>query len=151
MSMSSFHVLEPEVAGELGDQAVCDYSVKPFKVVKLQFRFTVWLGDDLLTAHPCFIVTERLRKAMESFAGTGYSFETLDIEIPEDFYEISDVDALPPFHWLKLNGQAGIDDAGYSPKWKTLVVSDRLLRILQSCNIANCLIRKKPFVSDMKP
>ena len=54
--MTMFYVLEPEVAGDLGAGSILDYSTQPPTVLKLQYEFNVWLGDDLLTTPPCFLI-----------------------------------------------------------------------------------------------
>ncbi len=60
--MSTFYRIEPAVSGELGLASELDYSTPPpYAVTKLVYEFSVWLGDDLLTADLCYIVTERLR------------------------------------------------------------------------------------------
>jgi hypothetical protein len=144
--MNTFHVLEPEVAGDLGQASVLDYSTQPPTVLKLQYEFNVWLGDDLLTSHPCFIVTRRLRTALDKLAGTGYRFDDVEITTAEGFDEISPHTELPHFYWMKVHGVAGLDDAGLT-KDQRLVVSDRFLSVLRECVLEHCVVRRKPFRS----
>jgi hypothetical protein len=49
---------------------------------------------------------------------------------------------LPPFAWLKVDGQAGRDDFGIAPDYR-LVVSERVLDVLKPLGISNALI--EPF------
>ena len=43
--MSGFHVVEPEVAGALGDRTEMDSSIHPPIVKRLHYEFQGWLGD----------------------------------------------------------------------------------------------------------
>jgi hypothetical protein len=146
--MKMFHVLEPEVAGDLGQRSVLDYSTKPPTVLKLQYEFNVWLGDDLLTTHPCFIVTARLRAALDKLGGTGYFFDDVEISTAEGFEENYPHTELPRFYWMKIHGVPGVDDAGLTKDFR-LVVSDRLLEVLRGYKIDHCVVRRKPFSSSL--
>lgn len=77
--MSDFWSLEPEVAGELGDESVLDTTVHPPRVFKLQYRFIGWLGDDLLETFPCYIVTESLASALLSARLTGFELDEVEL------------------------------------------------------------------------
>ena len=145
MIHDQYFVLEPEVAGELGEGSVLDHSTRPVTVVKLEYHFMGWLGDDLLTTHPCFIVTHRLMEALQAFAGTGYSFDYLKVSKDEQFDEMHPGISLPQFAWMKTPGIAGADDVGLRPNGGSLVVSHRLLSLLRQFKIDNCLVRKKPY------
>lgn len=142
--METYHILEPEVGGAIGQTTVLDSSVDPPLVQSLEYAFETWLGDDILEAHPCFIVTLPLRSALESFAGSGYSFDTVTISKAEQFDDMNPNTHLPDFAWFKIHGKAGMDDCGLS-KDGSLVVSSRMLEVLRSFNIAHCLIRRRPY------
>jgi hypothetical protein len=148
--MNTYHVLEPEVAGEIGQSTVIDHLTTPPSVSRLEYHFTTWLGDELLEAYPCFIISQRLQSALQSFAGTGYTFADVIITRSQQFDELTNGIQLPQFSWLKIHGRAGVDDAGTSKKG-CLVVSDRLLNLLRHFSIFNCLIRKKPFRPELLP
>jgi hypothetical protein len=139
-----FRILEPEVAGGFGDQTVLDYSTIPPTVEKLHYEFGGWLGDDLLTTTTCFIVTVPLMEHLTQFTGTGYTFDEVLVSKSKFFQQRRPEIILPPFFWLKIVGQPGVDDAGLGSKnW--LVVSDALLSIFQQHNIANCIVRRRPY------
>jgi hypothetical protein len=57
-----FYLIEPEIAGGLGDHTEIDTEVRPPVVKSLEYRLEGWLGDELLESFPCFIVTSLLRK-----------------------------------------------------------------------------------------
>jgi hypothetical protein len=145
--MATFRVLEPEVAGDFGGATVLDHSTRPPEVLALEYQFEQWLGDELLTTHPCYIVTARLREALEQLAGTGYSFHDLKVSKSEAFDQLYANRELPQFFWMKIHGVPGVDDMGLRSKDQSLVVSDRVLELLRHFRIDHCLIRKKPFRS----
>jgi hypothetical protein len=112
----SFFVLEPEVAGGLGETTILDNTTHPPLVATLEYAFDTWLGDDLLEAFPCYIVTERLRNALDNSGFTGFGFDDVTITASDFFQETVAYpytsSTLPKFYWLKVGGQAGEDDFG---------------------------------------
>jgi hypothetical protein len=141
MTSDYFWSLEPEVAGELGDGSVLDTSVYPPVVMKLQYRLSGWLGDDLLESFPCYIVTERVAKELQSASFTGFQLDEVDLVMSDEFNEKYPGCQLPQFRWLKVIGKAGVDDFGLSGEHK-LVVSDRVLRAVRRHTLAQCDIDK---------
>ncbi len=57
---TKYFVLEPEVAGQLGEQTVMDRSTHPPTIEKLHFVFDGWLGDDIVATFPSFWVSKNL-------------------------------------------------------------------------------------------
>ena len=135
--MSRFWSLEPEVAGDLGDGSEVDGSVHPPTVHKLQYRFSGWLGDELLETFPCFIVTESLASALVSAGFTGMCLDSVEVTTSEEFEDIYPGRKLPVFRWLNVTGTAGVDDLGLSAR-HTLIVSDAVLRLLRKHTISQC-------------
>jgi len=136
-----FWSLEPEVAGELGDGSVLDTSIHPPVVSKLEYRFTGWLGDELLETFPCHIVTEHLGAALLLARLTGFQLDDVNVAVSDEFTEMYPGRRLPNFKWLKISGQAGTDDFGLSDD-HTLVVSDAALRLLRQHTISQCDVEK---------
>lgn len=144
MASKLFFILEPEVAGGWGDRI--EYVLRPGNhplVTKLDYEFFGWLGDELLETSPCFIVTENLKKTMEDYHGTGYSFSDVIISKSEVFLEEFPGMELPPFAWLKIHGIAMVDDVGVGPKG-TLVVSEEMLKEIKKHKLDYCSIKKAP-------
>jgi hypothetical protein len=139
-----YRILEPEVAGGFGEKTALDRSTSPPTVQKLHYEFGGWLGDDLLTTTPCFIVTLPLKEALIQFKGTGYSFDEVTVSKSRLFQQRRPEIVLPQFAWLRIHGQAGRDDVGLGTK-DTLVVSNEFLNILKQHKIANCVVRRKPY------
>lgn len=144
-----YRIIEPEVAGGFGERTALDYSTNPWTVRSLHYEFQGWLGDDLLTTHPCFIVTFSLKESLVKFNGTGYSFDDVIATKSAFFDETYPEVVLPSFSWLKIHGQPGHDDAGLG-KNSQLVVSNNFLDVLKQHAIENCIIRRKPFVHSVE-
>ena len=136
-----FYALEPEVPGYLGDDTVLDTTVRPSRVEgTLYYEIDNWFGDELITAHPCFVVTERLASAL---AGSGLgSFEIRSVEVRygEGAYKRlyrHGLSEFPEFRWLFVTGTAGLDDVGLTPMG-ALVVSDAALQVFRQGNLDMC-------------
>jgi len=117
----------------------------------LDYRFDGWLGDDILESVLTFIVTERLKNALLEISPTGVEFAEMTTSKSEQFEEMYPNRQLPTFFWLKVNGQAGVDDFGLFDKARTiiagtitqgtkLVVSERVLDTMEKFQIDNCEI-----------
>jgi hypothetical protein len=134
----NYFLLEPEVAGELGDDTVMDASVHPPVVSRLQYVIQDWLGDELLESTPCFVVTEHLAGLIEAAGLSGHRFADADVVLGEDAEELAgeSID-LPKWRWLQLTGRAEADDFGASANG-SLVVSERALDVLRQGALGNC-------------
>ena len=131
------YVVEPEVAGSLGDSSQIDTSAHPPIVSELEYRFDGWLGDDLLETFPCFIVTERLRDALQQASVTGARFADVTVTTSDTFRELYPDRELPRFFWMQVHGQAGIDDIGLGADYR-LVISADVLGILKQYTLQQC-------------
>lgn len=151
------YMLEPEVAGEIGENTVYDNfediryrGAKP-EISKLHFIFSGWLGDDIIESTPCFIVTEELRKKIEESNLVGYEFQSVEISLSDEFIEMYPERELPKFKRLIPKGKVAIKDESYTG-WtgedfnfsdkSYLVVSQKALDIINKFNINNCDIYK---------
>ncbi|MQM26554.1 hypothetical protein [Glycomyces albidus] len=134
----SYYLLEPEVAGELGEDTVMDTSVHPPAVTRLQYVIQDWLGDEILESTPCFVVTEHLAGLIEAAGLSGYRLADAEVVLGEDAEELAEgpID-LPKWQWLQLTGTAGADDFGASANG-SLVVSERALGVLRQGTLDNC-------------
>ncbi len=138
-SKGKFYVLEPEVPAGLGERTViADRSVHPPIIAKLHLEFMGWMGDDLMECFPCFLITEKLAKALEKEFPDGYELDEVLVDISDEYDELHPATELPKIHWLKINGQAGIDDFGTCPKSQRLVISKKVLNLLKKHNFNHC-------------
>jgi hypothetical protein len=134
-----YHILEPEVAGGLGEGTVMNRSVHPPDVKLLHYNFDGWLGDVLVESFPCFIVTVEAVKKLQGLPATGVDFGDVRVTKSAQFQEIHPYQTLPEFKWLKVIGKAGREDFGLASDFR-LVVSDRVLHVLRSLGLSNALI-----------
>ena len=126
-----FFKLEPEVAGELGENTELDASTHPPVVRKLHYHMDFWLGDDLLETFPCFLASDRLRAVLENMDATGIAFDVVEVTFGEDFHDRYPGGTLPRLNWLKPIGVAGKDDFGLvHPAY--LIVSARVWEAMQA-------------------
>lgn len=96
-----YYILMPEVAAMgLGKNTIMDRTVHPPIVSYLHYDFDVWLGDDLLEAFPCFIVTEGLAETIRNANLSGVEFHQVEISTSEQFKEMYGAREIPPFVWL---------------------------------------------------
>src|SRR5688572_3769303 len=135
----AFFYVEPEVAGGLGENTVLDRRTHPPIVSRLHYHFDGWLGDVLLETFPCFIVTEAARQALQKSGATGARFDTVEVTRSPEFDELHPGAQLPPFVWLRPEGEPGRDDVSTAEDGR-LVVSARVLELLQKLGIANALV-----------
>jgi len=132
-------IVEPEVAGGLGEHTVMDCTVRPPKVSRLHYKFDGWLGDSLLESFPCFIATKDVAQKLKALHPTGVHFSELEIEKSDQFRRLYPNRKLPDFMWLKISGTPGKDDFGLADDLR-LVISERVLELLKSQNLKNALV-----------
>ncbi|MDB4923520.1 hypothetical protein [Mucilaginibacter sp.] len=135
------YIIEPEVAGQLGDDTVLNYSTKPPIIEKLNYEFDDWLGDDFIEGFQCFICSERLAEYIKKQNLTGYTFDDCKITKSQFFNDLhEDGLILPLFYWFKIIGNEN-DDFFIVPN-SMLVVSQHALETLQAFNMDRCQIQE---------
>ena len=132
-------VLSPEVAGELGDNTVMDSSVHPPKVFRLHHHFEGWLGDDLLEAFPCFLVSSTLAAALVEARLVGFNLDDAEVSMSPEFNELYPGRILPEFRWLKITSEERHADFRLTRDFR-LEISSRALEVLRKFNINNAVI-----------
>jgi hypothetical protein len=133
-------LVKPEVAGNIADSDFIERSARPPLIRRLRYQFDGWSGDDLITSIATFIVTQRLRKAIESEGMTGVSFADVETFTSDQFKELYGEKQLPKFYWMQITGELGKDDFSMSPKHR-LAVSSSALDLLKQFKIANADIQ----------
>lgn len=141
----NYFLIQPEIAGELGDNSEIIYENGRIKEVKfLEFIFTGWLGDEILKARPCYIITKNIMDSFISNGITGAKYEDIKMSFSEDFLDIyEDVSDVPLFVRLRPISkidelEEGMDEDIYLDKYNRLVVSEKVMRILEKYRINNC-------------
>lgn len=139
-----YYKLQPEVAGQVGDESILEYKNGMISEVKfLEYSFFGWLGDELLTSHPCFIVTKELAVAMQASNLLGYTLQDMRVSLSEEFIDFYGNKKLPEFIRLipaELYPDELFEPANdlYLSKRCDLIVSERALLILKKYKLNNC-------------
>jgi hypothetical protein len=128
----TYKKIVPEIMVDLGDNTIYENpnASTAKKILKLHINLENWLGDDLLTNHPVFIVTENLKEKLDKNIYSGFLFD--DMEVTKDIYFKDNYHlnkALPKFFWMKINGKKGNDDL-YEEDFD-LYASERFIKYLQ--------------------
>ncbi|MFC3958342.1 hypothetical protein [Halovivax cerinus] len=139
--MCAFYSIHPEVAGGLGERTEMDTTRSPPEVHTLHYEFDGWLGDDLLSSHPCYIVSEQLKRVLESSKLTGFRLDDVCTSKSDQFKELQSTKELPTFYWLKVEGEPGSDDFGISDKYE-LIVSDAALDLMNDNTLEQAMIEE---------
>lgn len=144
-----YYRIEPEVAGGFGERTELDAASHPPRVTRLHYQFDGWLGDDIVTNFPCYLVTDRVREAFSGLGVTGCRFADVEVTTSEQFRQLFPDTILPRFSWLLVDGVAGVDDIGMSgPPHHQAVVSQRVLACLRSFTLNQCDVWEYEGVAD---
>ncbi|GAB4018836.1 hypothetical protein GCM10028773_19810 [Spirosoma koreense] len=92
------------------------------------------MGDDILATVACYIVTERLKQAIEKQALTGVVFDDVIISKSKTFNKRYPEPQLPTFYWLKAVGVPREDDFGLIDDYQ-LLISHEAFMLLKEFNI----------------
>lgn len=144
----NYYLLSPEIAGELGDGSEVVYEDGKIKeVIFLEYNFMGWQGDELLSTHPCFIVTESLQNDIILNNLTGVKFNDIAMTFSDEFYEICGNVKIPQFVQIICNASYE-DNANnlqydfYYNKYKEIIVSEKALTVLKQHKLDMCIIEK---------
>jgi putative NADH-flavin reductase len=125
------------VAGGWGTHTEADRKAHPPVVTHMHYEFEGWLGDDLLTTFPEFVVTERLATGLQRSGLSGFQLADIEISAGDMWKQLHDTRPLPQCRWLKVTGRAGASDFGLT-ELAHLVVSDRALELLRGFTLKAC-------------
>lgn len=144
--------LDPEVAGEIGENSEIIYENGMIKdILHLHYEMMGWLGDELLTQTPCFLVSEALADSLLNSTLSGYQLEKVEVTKSEEFQDLYPNKNLPnflrllPLGKVKLNNQIIIEWSGDDfclDDDIELVVSKDALLIIKKHMIDNCDIKE---------
>jgi hypothetical protein len=131
--MINYLTVQPEVIVGLGDNTEFREKSPPFKtVINLHIDLEDWLGDDLMECHPCYIVTEKLKKLLDANSFKGFNISEMEVTKAEYFDDnYHQNKPLPKFYWLQINGGKNTADV-YIDDSKNLNVADTFLSFLKS-------------------
>lgn len=144
----NYYLLYPEIAGELGEASEVIYeSGRIREVTFLEYNFMGWQGDELLSTHPCFIVTNSLKNDIKSNEFSGVFFKRIKMTFSDEFYDLSGNLEVPQFVEMvcEFSYEENLDNLQhdfYFNEYKELVVSERALTILKQHKMNCCVVQR---------
>jgi hypothetical protein len=132
-------VLDPQVAGELGARTEIDTSVHPPVVTCLEYVLDRPGTDDLIQSFPVFLATSPLKSALDAAGMRGITWREAAISHGDFYDEVSGGDSVS-YLWL-VPGEPG-DDCWIEEMM--LVVSDRMMDVLRSACLDDCVVTERP-------
>ena len=153
-------VIEPEVAGEIGESTIYEnYDAITTKgerpiISHLHFVFMGRLGDDILEVTPCFLISEKLKQAIEKSELKGYKFQNIEISLSEEYEEMYPDREKPCFYRLLPQGTISVQDEMYS-NWDNMdfCVTEKSYLVLseKAINILNCFRLDNADITEIFP
>ena len=147
-------LLEPEVAGEIGEKTTFSNNTYPNRMKEishLHYKFQGWLGDELLESTPCFIVTENLANSIKSSELNGFMFNEVEVTVSDLFKGLYPNKPLPNFKRLIPRGKVFVGNGKYTG-WSQedfclsqnleLVVSTNAFEIINKHPLNHCDVIK---------
>ena len=104
--MIHYFKIRPHVAGGIGKRTALDSSVHPPIVTKLHYQVDAWFGDVIVATFPCFLVTEKTHRALQTTGLSGATFANAEGTTSDEFQEDQPSPQPPTFVWSKVNGKA---------------------------------------------
>ena len=146
-----YYMIEPEVAGEIGENTIYDnydeiinQKKKPI-ISHLHYIFDGWLGDELLELTPCFLISERLKKEIENHGFSGCRFADVEVSYSDEFLEIYPIRKVPKFYRMIPLKTVFVENDGYInqdmddfmlTQKSYLIISENVKNLLNNMNFA---------------
>lgn len=112
-----FFKVRPEVPGSIGERSRVTYENGVIKEIHdLHFEFDGWLGDELVTSYPLYLMTEELANQLLETDLTGYIIKDAEISQSDIFDELQPDTILPNFKWLIPVGKLTFEGT-YVQEW----------------------------------
>lgn len=126
--MKKYFEVDPEVPGYPSEKSETAGDGYPLHYKSLHFVFQGWMGDQIVTSWPIYLVTSSLAEAFKAENLSGFEIDSVKVEKDPRFVESEPDIILPPFVWFKVNGVCGESD--FFLDEGALVISEDALRIV---------------------
>lgn len=135
------YILDPQVAGELGDGTVLDGSTHPPTVSKVDYVLDQPNADELIQSFPVFLVSAGLGTRLQQAGLSGFNLADVSVR-PSDNYVALFGDAQhPQYLWMQVNGLPAGADCWLDTSFQ-LCVSDRMMSIIETAVLSDCLVEE---------
>ena len=138
-SFPGFFIPMLPVQGQMGPGTKFDRTTAPAAVMELEIVFDFYPTEPLLESFPVLFGTKEFGDALLAGQFTGFSVEKMTAKKADQYHLLSKRKALPAMVWLKVNGDAGKSDFGYSEA-RQLVVSARVLELAKTHGLTDARI-----------
>jgi hypothetical protein len=132
-------ILNAEVPGHLGNQAVYSSNANGWVVTTMHLEFDDWMGDDIVQVLNCFLATEKAKQVLTEVRLTGFVFEESVITKSDEFIEQHPEFVLPKFWWLRPDNESGSDVFIYSDG--NLALSEKAMIAITKLNLRVATIK----------
>ena len=133
------YVLEPLVAGELGDGTQLDATTHPPLVRHVEFVLDLPTDEDLIESFPVFLVSESLGHALASANLTGFWFDDADVRPSTEYLAAYGAVSHKRYRWLRPQCRPHSSDCWLDERHR-LCVSDRMYAVLSQHRIDGCAV-----------
>lgn len=130
------YVLEPLVAGQLGDGTLLDASTHPPVVSRVQYVLDAPTGEDMIESFPVFLVSEALGSALRAAGFDGFSLDDVETVPSGEYTAVHGQGPHKEYRWLRVEASKSADcwlDENYR-----LCVSDRMYAVISRYEIGRC-------------
>jgi hypothetical protein len=138
-SFPGFFIPMLPVPGQMGPGTKFDRTVAPAVVTELEILFDSCPTGPLFESFPALFGTREFSDALLAGQFTGFSVEKMTAKKADQYHLLSERKALPEMVWLKVTGDAGKSDFGYSEA-RHLVVSGRVLELAKRHGLTDARI-----------
>lgn len=133
--------LDPQVAGELGDETVLDSSTHPPLVSQVDYVLDQPDADDLIQSFPIFLISTGLGSRLQDAGLTGFALAGALVRPSENYLAIYGAVPHPQYMWFQVI-RADIEADCWLDESLQLCVSDRMMRHLEAADLSDCLIEE---------
>jgi hypothetical protein len=135
------YVLDPQVAGELGDETVMDGSTHPPTVTRVDYVLDQPDADEFIQSFPVFLVSLDLGARLQQAGMTG--FDLADALVRPSVEYLAAFGDVPHrlYSWLRVHGTPEVDDCWLDQSLQ-ICVSDRMMSIIETTTLSDCLVEE---------
>jgi hypothetical protein len=127
------------IPGTYGENTIYDYSTRPPTIVKAHFE----LDDEpeaVFTKVHNYFASAKAKSVLLENGVSGIVFDEVEISVEPEFAAHFREVKKDEFFWMKVEGEAYVDDFGIVHGSAGLVVSERALKLLQELGIPTATI-----------